>query len=192
MTTQVSLAPVEALTVDRMPLSDLTTQFQRYQKPGIPVVITGLLKPEWDWNLAYLCEQLGDRTFLLRYYGKDRYRQDKRTWKTIGSGVQVHSKPFTEYADLLRSRVAHQQDIYLAKCSLQETPLVNTEAIQTATAECARLGLQQPATNWNLWIVPGGHSDYQAFPKLRQAMQYKYEITLNPGEGLYIPAGWWQ
>lgn len=243
---------VTLLCVDRVSLEDLTpeTFAQRYQNKGLPVVITGLLKPEWDWNLDYLSAQLGDQTFLLRYYGKERYQQDKRQWTSIGSGVQSQSKPFHEYAALLQSRVAHEQDIYLAKCSLQDTPLANTEAITTVKTELQKLGFAQPASNFNLWIGPGAHMeslhydamdgtlmqfhgskrillfppsqtfnlypfpfyahlryglklrswfsrvypdnpDFAAFPKLREALKHKYDIILNAGELLYIPAGWW-
>lgn len=239
-------------SIDRIAATDLTpAEFaQRYKQRGIPVILTGLLKPEWNWHLDYLSEMLGDRSFLLRYYGKQRYRQDKREWTSIGSGVQTQSKPFAEYAALLNNGTAQAEDIYLAKCSLQETPLAATEAIATVTTELDRLGFQKAASSLNLWVGPGGHveclhydvmdgtlmqlhgskrlvlfppsqtfnlypfpfyahlryglrlrswfsrvypdqPDYQAFPRLQQAMQHKYDITLNPGEVLYIPAGWW-
>lgn len=245
-------APVLLRSIDRVPLAHLTpASFAHdYQSQSEPVIITGLLKPEWDWNLDYLSQQLGDQCFLLRYYGQERYQQDKREWTSIGSGVQVQSKPFSEYAALLRSHEAHEQDIYLAKCSLQDTPLADTEAIQTVKTELAGLGLCHPASSLNLWVGPGGHMeclhydamdgtlmqlhgskrvvlfppsqtfnlypfpfyahlryglklrswfsrvypdhpDFEAFPKLRQALKHKYDITLNPGDVLYIPAGWW-
>lgn len=245
-------APVLLRSIDRVPLAHLTpASFAHdYQSQSKPVIITGLLKPEWDWNLDYLSQQLGDQCFLLRYYGQERYQQDKREWTSIGSGVQVQSKPFSEYAALLRSHEAHEQDIYLAKCSLQDTPLADTEAIQTVKTELARLGLCHPASSLNLWVGPGGHMeclhydamdgtlmqlhgskrvvlfppsqtfnlypfpfyahlryglklrswfsrvypdhpDFESFPKLRQALKHKYDITLNPGDVLYIPAGWW-
>jgi lysine-specific demethylase 8/hypoxia-inducible factor 1-alpha inhibitor (HIF hydroxylase) len=239
-------------TVERVKLSELTSQqfAQRYQKRGVPVILTDLLQPEWDWNLDYLCQQLGNQEFLLRYYGKQRYQQDKREWTSIGSGVQTQSLPFTDYAELLRRHEAHEQDIYLAKCSLQDTPLMETEAIETVKAELSQLGLTQPASGLNLWVGPGGHMeclhydamdgtliqlhgskrvvlfppsqtfnlypfpfyahlryglklrswfsrvypdqpDLQTYPKLKRALEHKYEMTLQPGEALYIPAGWW-
>ncbi|WNZ23731.1 cupin-like domain-containing protein [Leptolyngbya sp. NK1-12] len=258
MQTQSDLNPTvthleaAALAIERISFAHLTAAnfAQRYQKRGIPVIITDLLQPEWDWNLDYLCQQLGEQKFLLRYYGKERYQQDKREWTSIGSGVQTQSQSFTDYAELLRNRTAHEQDIYLAKCSLQETPLADTEAMQTLSTGLARLGLQQPASSFNLWVGPAGHMeclhydamdgtlvqlhgskrvvlfppgqtfnlypypfyahlwhglrlrswfsrvypdrpDFEAFPKLRQALQHKYEVILQPGEVLYIPAGWW-
>jgi lysine-specific demethylase 8/hypoxia-inducible factor 1-alpha inhibitor (HIF hydroxylase) len=239
-------------SIDRIPFSRLTLgQFTgHYQKRGIPVIITDLLQSEWDWNLAYLSEQLGDRMFLLRYYGQDRYQQDKRQWTSIGSGVQTQHKTFQDYADLLVNHTAHQQDIYLAKCPLQDTPLADSVAMQTVKTGLEQLGFEHPASGFNLWVGPGGHVEclhydamdgtliqlhgskrvvlfppsqtsnlypfpfyahlryglrlrswfsrvypdqpnFQAFPKLKTALNYKYDIILNPGEVLYIPAGWW-
>jgi hypothetical protein len=254
---------IEQNFVDRISLTQLSaSQFiERYQTPGVPVIITDLLQPgcdsacdlnsdlNSDWHLDYLCEQLGEQLFLLRCYGRERYQQDKREWTTIGSGVQAISKSFNDYAALIRSGIAQAQDIYLAKCSLQDTPLAQTPAVQTIKTELDQLGLK-PASSFNLWIGPSGHveclhydpmdgtliqlhgckqivlfppsqtfnlypypfyahlrhglklrswfsrcypdrPDFQAFPRLRQALQCRYDLTLQPGELLYIPAGWW-
>jgi hypothetical protein len=249
--TELTKAPPQH-SIPSVSIADLTPDLfaTHYKKKGVPVLITGLLKPEWDWNLDYLCQQLGDREFLLRYYGKERYQQDKREWINIGSGVPPKSKPFTEYASLLRSHEAHKQDIYLAKCSIQATPLAETEAVSTLNTQLAHLGFNQPASTLNIWVGPGGHMeclhydpmdgtliqlhgakkvvlfppsqtwnlypypfyahlqyglrlrswfsqvypdrpDFQAFPKLEEAMRHRYDLILNPGEILYIPAGWW-
>lgn len=235
-----------------MALSELdAAQFaQRYRQRGIPVVITGILQPEWNWHLDYLREMLGDQPFLLRYYGRDRYQQDKREWTSIGSGVQTQSKSFQDYADLIQSGIAEAEDIYLAKCPLHETPLAETQAIATLKTALSDLGFHKPASGLNLWVGPIGHQeslhydpmdgtliqlhgakrivlfppsqtfnlypypfyahlryglrlrswfsrvypdrpDFAAFPRLRQAMPHKYELTLAAGEVLYIPAGWW-
>jgi len=32
---------------------------------------------------------------------------------------------------------------------------------------------------------------FSEFPKLKQALQQRYDLTLQAGEVLYIPAGWW-
>jgi hypothetical protein len=240
------------MSIPKISLSELTLeQFaQNYQKHGIPVVITGLLKPEWDWNLEYLYEMLGTQEFVLRFYGQERYQQDKREWTSIGSGVAPQSKPFQEYARLLRTHEAHRQDIYMAKCPIHNTPLADTEAIHTLKQQLEKLGFSKAASPLNLWVGPGGHMeclhydptdgtlvqlhgakrvilfppsqtanlypypfhvhlrhglklrswfsrvypdrpDFQSFPRLREALQHKYEFVLNPGEVLYIPAGWW-
>lgn len=213
-------------------------------------MITGILQAEWNWNLAYLLEQLGSRAFVLRYYGRDRYQQDKRQWKDVGSGAPPQTKSFQEYADLLQSGEAYEQDIYLAKCPLHNTPLMQTEAMQTIKTSLHQLGFTKPASTLNLWVGPGGHvealhydpmdgtliqlhgakrvvlfprsqtanlypypfyvhlwrglklrswfsrvypdrPDLEAFPKLKEALQHRYEVVLTSGEILFIPAGWW-
>jgi lysine-specific demethylase 8/hypoxia-inducible factor 1-alpha inhibitor (HIF hydroxylase) len=90
--------------IQRVDVASLTTDtfFELYEKAGMPVVITGLLK-ECDWNLDYLCEKLGNQEFLLRCYGHERYKQDKRKWKNIGSGIETQSLPFTKYAELSKT-----------------------------------------------------------------------------------------
>lgn len=232
-------------SIPRVDVSSLAPKFvEQYQRTGIPVIITGLIK-ECDWNLDYLCEKLGTQEFLLRYYGHERYKQDKRKWTSIGSGVEAQSMSFNEYAELLRNRKAHENDIYLAKCSIKNTPLVTT-----SLSDIEQLGLDKPFSDLNIWVGPGGHveclhydatdgtlmqlhgakkvvlfppsqiynlypfpvyahlrhglklrswfsqvypeqPDFKAFPKLKEALQHKYEVTLNQGEILYIPAGWW-
>lgn len=141
--------------IQRIKASSLTTNtfVENYQKPGTPVVITGLLL-DCDWTLDYLCQQLGDRKFLLRSYGQARYKQDKRQWTNIGSGVEAQVLPFSEYTKLLRNRQAHIQDLYLAKCSIKNTPLSQTLAFNSIAAQ---LGLTQPFSDLNLWLGPGGH-----------------------------------
>lgn len=231
----------DTLTLDRF--------VQTYQTPGLPVVVTHLVH-QWDWHLDYLNQQIGTQSFVLRYYGNERYQQDKRKWTSIGSGVAPKTKTFAEYAALLQNREAHAQDIYMAKCPIHNTPLIESEAVQTLQTFCQKLGLTQPASPLNLWVGPAGHvealhydptdgtlvqlhgskrvilfppaqtanlypfpfyihlkhgmklrswfsqvypdrPDFAAFPKLKQALQHKYEVVLNPGEMLYIPMGWW-
>uniref|UniRef100_A0A0C1N283 Transcription factor jumonji jmjC domain-containing protein n=1 Tax=Tolypothrix bouteillei VB521301 TaxID=1479485 RepID=A0A0C1N283_9CYAN len=128
---------------------------EKYQRTGTPVVITGLLEQECDWNLEYLCEKLGDREFLFRYYGRDRYKQDKRQWKNIGSGVNMLRMPFTEYAEMLRNRKAHEDDIYLAKASINNTALADTQFLKIIGKQ---LGLTRPGSKLLLYMGPGGHT----------------------------------
>ena len=33
--------------------------------------------------------------------------------------------------------------------------------------------------------------DLESFPRFKEALQHRYEVTLNPGEVLYLPVGWW-
>lgn len=235
--------------ISREEISELTPErfVREYQTPGIPVVIKGLLADCEDWSLDYLCQELGSREFLSRWYGNQRYKLDKRQWPNIGSGVQTKSLPFATYAEMLRNHTAHEQDIYLAKCSLKDTSL-EEKASRIKIGE--KLGLEKPASDLNMWAGPGGHvealhydtldgtlmqlhgakkvvlfpssqtanlypfpvyvhlrhglklrswfsqvypekPDLQAFPKLREALQYKQEVILIRGETLFLPAGWW-
>lgn len=234
--------------VDRIHITHLNaiSFFENYQKQGLPVLITGLLNTEASWNLDYLCDQLGDLKLPVRNNGRERYQQDKREWTSTGSGVETLTMSFLEYAELLRNGTAYEQDLYLAKCILANTPLANAPEILRAEEQ---LGLQMPATPLNLWVGPGGHTtfmhydsmdgtlmqlygskrvvlfpssqlynlypfsvlnhlrrgmkirasysqvhpdrpDYDAFPRFKKAQQYRYEVILNPGEVLFIPAGW--
>ncbi len=59
-------------------------------------MITRSLKDEHDWNLDYLCDKLGNQEFMLRFYGNQRYKQDKLQWKNIGSGAKAQILPFTD------------------------------------------------------------------------------------------------
>lgn len=239
-------------SISRVSISSLglETFAEQFQQQGTPVIITGLVNSEVDWNLDYLCQQLKTQEFLLRYYGNARYQQDKREWTSIGSGVQVQRLPFKEYAELLRSGEAHEHDIYLAKCPVANTALAKTQTLQAIDQQLGQLGLNRPASGSNLWIGPSGHveclhydpadgvliqlhgskkvvlfppsqtanlypypvsvhlyrglklrcwfsqvypdaPDFEAFPRLKEALCDKYEIVLNQGEALYIPAGWW-
>jgi lysine-specific demethylase 8/hypoxia-inducible factor 1-alpha inhibitor (HIF hydroxylase) len=143
-------------SISRVDISSLTpeTFAERYQQTGTPVVITGLLGNDCEWTLDYLCEKLGDREFVFRNYGRQRYNQDRREWKTIGSGVALQTMSFADYAELLRNRKAHESDIYMGKCSLKNTPLADTHSLKTIGE---KLGLTQAATHLNMYMGPGGH-----------------------------------
>ena len=141
--------------IQRVDISCLTpeTFVEQYQKTGTPIVIKGLLK-ECDWNLDYLSEKLGTQEFLIRCYGHERYKQDKRQWTNIGSGVETQSMLFREYAEMLRNRKAHKNDIHLAKGSIKNTPLANTHSLGNIGEQ---LGLNKPDTDLNIRVDPGGH-----------------------------------
>ena len=78
----------------------------------------------------------------------------KLKWTSIGSGVGLKGLPFSEYAGMLRSGLARDRDIYLAKYPLVDTPLADTPALQTMGQ---RLGLTKPLTGLNIWAGPAGH-----------------------------------
>lgn len=236
------------LTVQRIESKCLTsdTFFEEYQKNGIPVIITGLLNTA-DWNLEYLCKVLEDVEFPIRHYGRQRYEMDKRSWTSMGSSVESKLMPFTQYAQLLKSGEADEQDLYLGKCSIEHTPLIQESVLPKVGVQ---LGLRKPVTALNLWVGLAGHTtclhydpfdgtlmqlhgskrlvlfppsqlynlypfplsahlqhglkirstysqlypdkpDFEAFPDFIQALQHRYEVILNRGDVLYVPASWW-
>jgi lysine-specific demethylase 8/hypoxia-inducible factor 1-alpha inhibitor (HIF hydroxylase) len=177
---------VQKNQVARVDASDLTAEsfFEQYQKLGKPVIVTGLLK-NGDWNLEYLCQNLGEQEFLLRYYGKTRYQYDKRHWKNIGSGVEGKKMEFNKYAELLRDRQAHEHDIYLAKCSIKNTTL-DSENVLNSAAE--RLGLHKAISDFNIWISPGGHTEclhFDAVDGTLVQMHGAKKIVLFPPSQIY-------
>lgn len=254
MTVQNSLAPLPCLPNVFTPVPHLQASrqsqgdfSQRYLKQGHPVIISGLLSPATDWSLDYLEDQIGEIEFPVRQYGKDRYQQSKKTWTSSGSGVEATTMSFAEYADQLREKTAHQNDAYLARCSLKETPLSHHSELEQAEAW---FNLKAPATFMNLWVGPGSHvsclhydpmdgllmqlhgqkkvllfppsqtynlypipvykqlrhglklrsvysqvypetPDFEEFPKFRQAIPHGQVAILNPGDILFLPAGWW-
>ncbi|MEB3217769.1 MAG: cupin-like domain-containing protein [Nostocales cyanobacterium 94392] len=127
----------------------------KYRNDGIPVVITGLLDSEPSWDLDYLREKLKEQKFPVRFYGRERYQQDKRNWKNMGSGVKSRTIPFSEYAEKLLSGEAEQKDIYLGKCPLTNTPLANNPSFKRLESQ---LGLSIPVTPLNLWVGFKGHT----------------------------------
>lgn len=157
---------------------------EQYQKIGKPVIITGLLK-DCDWNLDYLCQNLGEQEFLLRYYGHARYQYDKRQWKNIGSGVEGKKLPFSKYAELLRDRQAHKHDIYLAKCSIKNTSL---DPDNTLNSVGEHLGLHKAMSDFNIWVGSGGHIEclhFDAVDGTLMQMHGAKKIVLFPPSQMY-------
>ncbi|MEB3210755.1 MAG: cupin-like domain-containing protein [Leptolyngbyaceae bacterium] len=236
-------------TVPRKSISELDdeTFLHTFQRKGYPVVITEAVTPEPEWNLDFLCEQIGDHPFLIRQFGRERYQQNKRQWTSIGSGVESTSMSFREYAAAIQSGQAHAEDLYLAKVPVTQTLLAENAQL---TSLSTQLPLRWPVTDWNLWVGPSGHTtclhydpfdgvlaqlcgakrivlfppsqlynlypfpmlnhlrygaklrsgysqiypdaiDDEAFPKARMAQAHCYEVTVNAGEMIFIPAGWW-
>lgn len=141
--------------IPRVDIASLTPElfFERYQKTGTPVLIRGLLDNEPDWNLDYLCEKLGDRELLFRHYGREWSKQDKRQWKSVGSGIERREISFNKYAEMVRTRQAHEEHIYLGKCSLENT-LGDTPTLKTLGEP---LGLTKPLTGFKMYMGPTGH-----------------------------------
>ncbi|NJL21667.1 MAG: cupin-like domain-containing protein [Leptolyngbyaceae cyanobacterium SM1_3_5] len=130
---------------------------EQYQRPGIPVVIRGLLEAEPDWSLDYLCQALRTLEFPVRHYGRSRSSQNKQHWTTIGSGVESQTMPFLEYARLLENGEAQAEDLYLGKCSIEQTALVQRSTLPQVGL---RLGLTQAVSSHNLWVGVAGHTTH--------------------------------
>jgi hypothetical protein len=173
--------------IQRVNISSLRPKifFERYQKTGTPVVITGLLENECDWSIEYLCEKFGNQEFVFRNNGHERYNQDKRQWISIGSGVTSQSMPFTEYADMLRSHYAHKHNITLRTRSLKNTPLADTHSLKVIGE---RLGLTQPASYLNIFVSPGGHNSvlhYDSMDGTLMQMHGAKKVLLFPASQTY-------
>jgi hypothetical protein len=147
----------QANVIQRVNVSSLTPEIflEKYRKTGTPVIITGLLENEGDWNLDYLCEKFGNQEFLFRNYGSTRYEHSKSQWKSIGSGVDLQIMRFTEFAELIRNRQAHKNDINLGKYPLKNTPLAEKHSLKDIGE---KLGLTKPASDFNIYVNPAGHS----------------------------------
>lgn len=235
--------------IDRIHAKSLSFQEcgDRYQTPGIPVIVQGLLDEEPNWDLDFLCQALGNHVFPVRRYGQERYQEDKRQWTSSGSGVEAYTMTFADYAQQLTTGVAQEEDLYLGRCALTHTSLSSRPNLLQAEAW---FNLKFPATALNLWVGAGGHTsclhydpmdgilmqlhgakkillfpphqiynlypiplykplryglalrpvysqvypdrpDFEAFPNFAQAQLHATEIILNPGEILFLPAGWW-
>lgn len=148
-------------------------------------MVTGLLDEEFDWDLDYLCDRLGDQEFPIRFYGQQRYQQDKRMWTSTGSGVEAHILTFRKYAAMVRSGEAHEKDAYLARCSLKRSPTVNTALLERAEAQ---LGLNLPVTYLNLWVGSGGHTSCLHYDPMDGTLMQLYgskKVLLFPPSQLY-------
>ncbi len=154
--------------------------FEQYQKQGQPVLITGLLTDEPEWNLDYLCNTIGEQLFPIRRYDKNNDFQ-----RGVGSGVESKVMSLHQYAQLLRQPQMNHQAIYLGKCSLKNTPLASSSVLKNAEQ---KIGLKNPATSLNLWLGKGGHTTslhYDALDGTLMQLCGEKEITLFPPSQLY-------
>ncbi|GAB1541853.1 hypothetical protein NUACC21_45260 [Scytonema sp. NUACC21] len=171
----------------RVNISSLTPKifFEKYQKKGIPVVITGLLGEKCDWNIDYLCEKLGDRELVFRNNGRERYERDKREWTDIGSGVASLHMTFSKYAEMLRNHQAHEHNLILRTFSLKNTKLVDTLSLENFGE---KLGLTQSASYFNMFVSPGGHNSvlhYDAMDGTLMQMHGAKKVLLFPPSQTY-------
>ncbi|PNW45150.1 UNVERIFIED_CONTAM: transcription factor jumonji jmjC domain-containing protein [Euhalothece sp. KZN 001] len=143
-------------TIPKLDISQLSPErfVELYQKNNQPVVLTGLLGKDTNWNLDYLCQAIGEEEFFVRYYGQKRYQEEKQKWNSIGSGVAVTPMLFNQYAEMLRTGEAKKEDVYLAKASLKNTPLNEVNSLQELGT---KLNLK-PLTEYRMYMGHGGHT----------------------------------
>ncbi|MTJ34018.1 cupin-like domain-containing protein, partial [Dolichospermum sp. UHCC 0260] len=86
-------------TISRVDLSSLTPDIfkDQYRKEVKPVVITGLLDEDSEWNLPFLAEKLGDHEFNFRDYGKQRNDSQNKQAMGVGSGTITRRMRFSDY-----------------------------------------------------------------------------------------------
>lgn len=171
-------------TIPRVHINDLSRSdfYRHYQKEGNPVVIAGAIADEPDWNLDYLCQQIGEIGFFVRSYGRERYHLEKRQWKTIGSGVEVRKMKFAQYAQMLRDYRAREEDFYLAKAAIAQTPLANSSALNSLGD---RLGLEHPLTYYKMYMGHGNHTaslHYDILDGTLVQLHGAKKVTLFPPE----------
>jgi lysine-specific demethylase 8/hypoxia-inducible factor 1-alpha inhibitor (HIF hydroxylase) len=145
--------------VERIPLSSITPDdfYRTYRVPGRPVIITGAFDRVDDWTLDLLSDKLGNTTYNARIYGRDYRKKPKREWKKYSD---VKAYPYNEYAQMLRDRTAHDQNIYMAQVAFGNTPLADTirAPVQELETRCD-MERMVPEMDLNLWLGPSGHTE---------------------------------
>jgi len=143
-------------TVPKVDISDLAgnTFLQRYQKPGKPVLITGLLGKDVHWHLDDLINTIGDKQVFVRHYGQQRYQQTDQQWQSIGSGIDPIEMSFRKYAELIKNGQAKADDLYLAKSPLKGTSLGENPSLKHLGNN---LNLK-PVTDYRMYMGHGGHT----------------------------------
>ena len=174
-------------TISRVDLSSLTPDIFRdqYRKKVKPVVITGLLDEDGEWNLNFLSEKLGDHEFNFRDYSKQKYDPEKKQPTAVGTGITAHRMRFSDYEKMLRSGEAREQDIYMAKCSLRDTPLANPK-FSTKIRE--QLGLTEKMSDLTMFTGPEGHTTglhYDPYDNIFMQLSGVKKIILFPPSQVY-------
>ncbi len=141
------------LSIERVDAAELTPEsfVARYQRTSTPVVVTGLFEGMEEWSPAPLLATLGERVFRVRFYGADKFAQDKSRWRQYSTDRDVS---FRAYAEMLRDGSALRERAYMGQVPLTGTPLDGPPLSSLAS----RLGLE-PRSPLNLWCGPAGHTE---------------------------------
>lgn len=167
-------------TIPRIPAKELTPEVfsTDYQQQSKPVIITGLLVDLPEWDLDYLCANIGNEIFPVRLYQESNH-------SGVGSGVKSQNMTLNQYAELLRQPEGSNPGIYLGKCSLKNTVLADSPLLKNAERQ---IGLQNSVTGFNLWLGRGGHTTalhYDPFDGTLMQLSGEKQVILFPPSQLY-------
>lgn len=121
---------------------------------GRPVVITGALRDLPPCTLEWITAMLPATPLPARLYGKDHFKKPKSEWKKYAEMIQVLP---ADYAAMLASRRAHEDNIYMAQVAIGESELAR--AVRPAVDRIGSLTGLKAAIDLNLWWGPGGHTE---------------------------------
>jgi hypothetical protein len=144
-------------SVDRIDISQIRREefAATYRSgEGRPVVVTGALSGLPPCSLEWITSMLPTGTLPARFYGKDHFKKPKSEWKKYSEIIQVTP---ADYAQMLASRRAHEDNVYMAQVAIGETRLGDT--IRPAVDRLGSLTGLVPAIDLNLWWGPGGHTE---------------------------------
>jgi len=143
--------------VDRIDLSSLQPRAfaAAYRRgEGRPAVITGALEGLPPCTLEWMTAMLPPEPLPARLYGRDHFKKPKSEWKKYSDIVQVTP---ADYAQMLASRRAHEDNIYMAQAAIGATELGGL--LRPRVETIGRLTGLEAAIDINLWWGPAGHTE---------------------------------
>jgi hypothetical protein len=137
--------------VPRVLFSELTPAI--IQK-GIPFVISGALRGVEDWSLDRISREIGAQEYKVRIYGNELRSKPKTQWKQY---CRFRTLSVNHYIQLLRDRIAHKENMYMAQIPFGGTSLADLiwQNIRELQDKCDL----QPSSDLNLWLGPSGHTE---------------------------------
>jgi hypothetical protein len=148
------LNTVEKIHVKNIMLAEF---YQRYRRISKPIVLQGLFEVVPRWNLNYLRQNLGEREYIIRYYGKGHFDVPKVEWKNYS---EFRPMKFSEYADMLENGSAREERAYLAQTAVADTSLFSK--VGSDLERFGKIFGFEPLVKeaqWNIWLGPSGHTE---------------------------------
>lgn len=143
---------VDRIDISRIDPAEFAATYRSGE--GRPVVITGALDGVAPCTLEWITSMLPAAPLPARFYGRDHFKKPKSEWKKYSEIIQVLP---ADYARMLASRRAHQDNIYMAQVAIGESRL--GDIVRPAVDRIGeRTGLVA-AIDLNLWWGPGGHTE---------------------------------